>query len=136
MFFQLHRRSYLFLLFFIPALLSPGCKKNPFDYRSKYIGDYDFVKSWSHWSTADSAIISGTTYSNGRVEYGGSGRIKIILDANSSSLGAEYKTYRNGDIKDSDILIGEFTKTNVNYTVSGNWPDSLTTWVVTGTKIK
>ena len=57
-------------LFSVLILLSSGCKKNPFDHRTKYLGDYDFTNSWSSWSMIGPSTASGVAYSVGRVEYG------------------------------------------------------------------
>ena len=75
-----------------------GCKKNPFDYRTKYIGDWDFSYSWSRWSPADSATLSGITYSQGSIEYGDSSEIKVIRDFNTPGDYINFKVDREGNL--------------------------------------
>jgi hypothetical protein len=75
-----------------------GCKKNPFDYRTKYIGDWDFSYSWSRWSPADSATLSGITYSQGSIEYGDGSEIKDIRDFNTPGDYINFKVDREGDL--------------------------------------
>ena len=85
----------VFLAFSI--LLIAGCKKNPFDYRTKYIGDYDFLRNYTSWVTGGSTT-SGTISKTGRVEYGDKGEINIIFDANDPTHYNVYKIDRDGNL--------------------------------------
>ena len=110
-----NNRQILFFILF-STLLSYGCKKNPFDYRTKYLGDYDFVRDYTSWVTGGSTT-SGTISREGRVEYGEKGEIKIIFDSNDPTHFNVYEIDRNGNLTNSSGgSAGKFeSKNKVHY---------------------
>ena len=60
------RKSILPVLFCLSLL---GCDKSPFDFRTKYIGDYSFIINTSTWNLSMGLV--DTTYSvTGKIDYG------------------------------------------------------------------
>ena len=71
------------LIFLMMILFMYGCKKNPFDYRTKYLGDYIFVEYNSSWNPIDG--YRDTSYTReGEILYGS--------DENSISINFENET--------------------------------------------
>jgi hypothetical protein len=64
-------------LFGIFLINSYGCKKTPFDYRNKYVGDWDITTKWSSFNMLDSTRNHGQYSYVGEVWYDDEGKIKI-----------------------------------------------------------
>ena len=104
----------IYLIFFL-CLVFYGCKKNPLDYRTKFLGEYNFEiyqTSWWH-----SGPRPDTNYiSEGKIEIASEDRIEIFLSKNLSS-GIKVSVYEDGSIADCECdyhagLNGEFESTN------------------------
>lgn len=54
----------------------PGCKRKLFDYRNKYLGDYQITYHYNYWEMGGITKDTTITYS-GEVRYGSKGEIKI-----------------------------------------------------------
>lgn len=123
----------IFFLLLLSSLLW-SCKKNLFDYRNKFIGDYNFLVHKTAWSLSGPFI--DTTYSyQGRIQIG-SASDKIFINF-SEITSMETYIYEDGTVSISfsphQSLIGEFESTKAlkfilsnnglgggsNYTVSG-----------------
>lgn len=103
------------LLFFV--LLDISCKKNPLDYRTKYVGDWDFVQEWSAFNISSiPSTWSGTNYSTGRIEYGKKGYINVIFN-NSNPNVIELKVDRDGNFIEANS--GSISRKTMNY--SNRW---------------
>jgi hypothetical protein len=74
-----------------------SCKKQLFDYRNKYTGDYDFTYSYSSWIVNQGTVSSGTSNYSGKVYYDkkSEGVIKINYEANTT---LELNIDRNGNL--------------------------------------
>lgn len=61
----------LFAIIFCIMVIA-GCKKNPFDYRSKFLGDYNFTVHFTSYGGGVNPIVSTDTVYNyiGKVEFG------------------------------------------------------------------
>jgi hypothetical protein len=122
---------------FIIVFTLASCKKNPFDYRTKYIGDYHFYISTSSYTMG-----SGTTNSSfeteGRIEYGDSGEIKVIYDRNKPSSFESLEIDRDGSVValGSHAKIGTADRKSIQYTQSFNGLGGGTTQTVYGKKEK
>lgn len=104
----------------ILILTSLSCKKLPFDYRNKYIGDYNFVHSYSSWTVNQGTYASGTDNYSGRVYYDLKSKEYIKFEYNNSIL--ELKVSRKGKLTlPCGAPAGEFTSDNsvtINYSTS------------------
>ena len=97
----------LFTIFLFCVLIS-GCKKDPFDYRTKFVGDYDFTV---HLTTFN---INGWPTSDITYPYKG----KIWYDENETMVSLKFsgnqsvivKLYEDGSMK-SFYVNGEFEST-------------------------
>jgi len=65
-----------FLILF-SLIFSSACKKNPFDFRSKYTGDYEFTYSYSSWNINVGVYDADTLYYAGNIYYENDGKIII-----------------------------------------------------------
>jgi len=109
-------KNKLLILFF--CILIFGCKKNPFDYRNKFIGDYNYTV---HANLSNCPVIGhflDTTYSyNGKVLLGTQDNTIIIYLSENCSI--EPTIYEDGSLEhlslDYDIH-GEFeSKTSLKF---------------------
>ena len=95
----MNNNKYFYFIFFAVLLFSVGCEKNPFAYRSKYVGDYDFVNSWSSYNMSlTPPTSSGTSYTSGKIEYGKKGMIQITFDNNNPAFFTELEIDRDGTL--------------------------------------
>lgn len=62
--------------FLILAISLPGCKRKLFDYRNKYLGEYQITYHYNYWEMGGITKDTTITYS-GEVRYGGKEEIKI-----------------------------------------------------------
>lgn len=99
------KKLHIVLFLLTSILLTQGCKKNPFDYRTKYVGDYNFVTSYI--SSTGGTTTSGTLYSSGKVEYADKGLVKITIDNNSPTNYNICDVDRDGNLSNS-CLKGKF----------------------------
>ncbi len=59
--------SGLFVVLFL--LLAGACKKTALDYRNKYVGDFNFIYSYSTWDINQGVYASDTIYYSGEILY-------------------------------------------------------------------
>jgi hypothetical protein len=111
-----------------------GCQKNPFDYRSKFTGNYTFtIHSKSYWGIPPNATITDTTYSyNGKIELGSEPNIISIA-------GSEFVIYEDGTIIGSEHVVngckGEFeSPQKVSYSCHSGGLGVASNYTVTGVK--
>lgn len=62
--------------FLILAISLPGCKRKLFDYRNKYLGNYQITYHYNYWEMGGVTKDTTITY-NGEVRYGSKGEVKI-----------------------------------------------------------
>lgn len=62
-------------IFILTASL-PACKRKLFDYRNKYLGDYQITYHYNYWEMGGITKDTTITYS-GEVNYGSKGEVKI-----------------------------------------------------------
>ncbi len=70
-------KSLTIFLFGVFLINSYGCKKTPFDYRNKYLGDWDLTTKWSTFNMSDSTSDHGEYSYVGEVWYDDERKIKI-----------------------------------------------------------
>ena len=88
----------------LACMILIGCKKNPFDYRTKYVGDYKFEISVSAWNPVQGEF--DTSYSvDGRIDYG-SDRNTISINFSGSNSPQVFTIYEDGTIENK--CQGEF----------------------------
>lgn len=130
------KSRFIFLLLF-SIFLNSGCKKNPFDYRTKYLGDYEFVDSWSSWSMVGPSNSSGVNYSTGKVEYGNDKTIRITLNSNNPTYFHEFDIDRDGNLslQSGGGSIGKFqSRKKVSFSLTSGGLGGGGTDNITGTK--
>lgn len=103
------------------CILIYGCEKKPFDYRTKYIGDYTFVVQSSSWDPLNGQ--HDTTYTmEGEIDYG-SGKNAILISFSGSSSTKIFTLFEDGTIQARTIPVGcsgEFESVN-KITYSCHW---------------
>ncbi len=110
-----------------------ACEKGPFDYRTKYVGTYDFV---IHRESGDP--INGhldTTYTiDGRIDYGSAKHAISISLHEDAPL--EFTLYEDGTIEGrNNVCKGEFESSDkVHYSCYAASPASHSTTDVKGEK--
>lgn len=104
----------LLIIFFVA--LNYGCKKNPFDYRTKYIGDYTFTDSWTSYNMAASPPTnSGIRETNGKIEYGEQGFLKVTFDNNRPDWFHDLQVDREGNLTENTRDVGKISRNSINY---------------------
>ncbi len=95
-------------------LLIVGCEKNPFDYRTKFVGDYRFTVNIDHYGSYPCGPDTNYT-DDGQVWYGENKEDLEIILANGLSFA--FQVYEDGTIVGCGH--GEFeTEDKVNYVLS------------------
>ena len=95
------------LLILTLIFISVGCKKQPFDYRNKYIGKFNFVYSYRSW-TMQGTYASDTIYYSGKIYYDISSEDKIKLDYDQNAT-LELDINKNGELSlPCGVTIGKF----------------------------
>ena len=101
----LMKRLFFFAVF---LLLATGCKKDPFDHRSKYLGDYNFTVAKTTAMATDTPV--DTTYSYlGTIKTGSENNTVIIHF--SDDLSVEMDLFEDGSLEKysyGDYIVGEF----------------------------
>ena len=83
-----------------------GCEKIPFDFRNKYVGDYEFEYSYSSWQINIGVYETDTINYSGKVYYDEKGKIKINYNPN---LTLDLDIDKNGTLSlECGAEIGEF----------------------------
>jgi len=124
-------KNKLLILFFCIFIF--GCKKNPFDFRNKFLGDYIFVVHNSSWYSGN--VQMDTTYTiDGTVDYGQEKNSVLI---SSSAFSLQATVYEDGTIEGywDNNGKGEFISTKqITYSVHSYWPDGNYSQDITGEK--
>lgn len=117
-----------------------GCKKRPFDFRNKYVGDYDITYSYSSWQLNSGVYNSDTLSTGGKVYYDKKDQIIISYNTNSTLI--------LGITKDGNLSlscgteIGKFDNKNefrINYGTNscpGGGMGGGTNYCIIGTRFK
>lgn len=123
----------LFTILFC-CLVMFGCKKNPFDYRTKYLGNYRFLIHEVDW-WAGGGHLDTTYYADGGIDYGYDKNTiaihwsglnsavdpDLFEDASFKGMGA------SGDFWSTKKVVFEFITGRISYT---------NTYYITGEKTK
>lgn len=122
-------RSILFSI----CLITLSCQKKPFDERSKFIGDYNFLIEKVNWNINGYRKDTLYTY-NGKIEHGeDSNKISIFF---SEHLVAKPNLYGDWSILGNGVR-GEFsTKEAIAFSISYGGIGGGTIYNVTGEKKK
>ena len=113
------------------CLIMFGCKKNPFDYRNKYLGNYNFVVHETAWVLAIGTTLDTTFSYNGKVSYGSDEHTVLINFSKNVSI--EPVIYEDGYLE----VYGEFESTKrVSFGFRSGGLGGGSTWNVTGEKTK
>ena len=98
------------LIVLISALI--GCEKKLFDYRNKYLGDYQITYHYSYWQMGGVTGDTTITY-NGQINYGDKGKIKIDWYDGSEY---EFEVSKDGGITKCNSSLGTIDKNNFELT--------------------
>ena len=124
-------KNKLIILAFIA--LSYGCEKHPFDYRNKFIGDYDFSVHKNVWDVTGVDIDTYYNYS-GKISYGSGDhlvKIKFLDDTET-----DCRLFEDGSLKFNSTR-GEFVSTkNVQFSSDYRSGGGGTKYFVSGEKTK
>jgi len=103
-----YKPLFLFLLISICS-----CKKNPFDYRTRYIGDYTFSVHFKSWAGVHPDVsVTDTSYtSEGRIDYGYN-KTTIRINLTSADSWNFPELYEDGTI-DGYPWTGEFVSSDI-----------------------
>lgn len=123
----------------IICLLLFGCKKNPFDYRSKFIGNYIFSAHITTFNVYGPGIYTDTTYSyNGNVASSSyNDCVKVYF---SENIFVEPIIYEDGTLEGKSYyqyFVGEFESTKkIKFTYFEGGLGGGTTYYISGEKNK
>ena len=124
-------KNKLIFIFFI-AILN-GCEKHPFDYRNKFIGNYDFSVHKNVWDITGVDIDTYYYYS-GKISYGSGDdfvKIKFLDDTET-----QCQLFEDGSLKFNSTR-GEFVSTKeVQFSSDYRSGGGGTQYFVSGKKIK
>ena len=124
-------KNKLIFIFFI-AILN-GCEKHPFDYRNKFIGDYDFSVHKNVWDVTGENIDTYYNYS-GKISYGSGDHLVKINFLDDAEI--ECWLFEDGSLR-YIIKEGEFESTkNVYFIIDYRSIGSGTIYNVSGKKTK
>lgn len=121
----------LLIIFF--CILIFGCKKNAFDYRGKFLGDYIFVVHNSSWYSGNVQIDTAYTI-DGSVDYGPEKNSVLI---SSSAFSLQATVYEDGTLEGywDNNGNGEFVSAKqITYSVHSYWPGGSYSKDITGEK--
>ncbi len=118
-------------------LLFAQCKKNPFNYRTKYLGDYTFTVHKILWSMSPLGTNIDTNYFyDGKIEYGTIKNTMLIHFSENNTV--EVIVSKDGLISndnDYDPVTGKFeSKTSMNFSYHLGGLGSGGSYGVSGTK--
>lgn len=122
------------ILTLIVLVAMTACKKDPFDYRTKYVGDYNFVVERQTIASPDGNV-SDTTYTlEGTIDYGSDDNaISILFSGNNTP--ETFTLYEDGTIRMGTACSGEFESTNrIKYSCYWASPGAHTDQNVSGVK--
>lgn len=93
-----------------------GCDKKLFDYRNRYIGEYQFTYHYSYWQMGGGTGDTTISYV-GKVKYGEKECIKFDWHNGDEY---EYDVSRKGEISKCNHAIGKFDKNNFLFSYTDN----------------
>lgn len=85
-----------------------NCEKKLFDYRNKYLGDYQITYHYSYWQMGGATGDTTITYT-GQINYGDKGSIKIDWYDGSDN---EFEVSKDGEITKCNSSLGTIDKNN------------------------
>ena len=98
-----------FLITFLFLFLTLSCEKSVFDYRHKYIGEWDFITIGCYWSMSPYPtgwFLRDTIYFHGEISYGdGKGELVIQYKSDENVL---ISINKDGTIDGSYEVSGQF----------------------------
>ncbi len=103
------------LIFLLCVFLVAGCQKNPFDYRTKFVGNYNFTVRLTTWTIYKQTLDTTYLY-KGKIWYDGN---ETMVSIEFSGYQPEIATlYEDGSMKGQHVS-GEFISTKkVRFKVS------------------
>lgn len=121
----------IILLLSLATIILSGCKKKPFDYRNKYLGNYHIINHSQ--INAPPPYFNDTSYSTeGKVEYGSDkNKILITFDSENSS---EFIIYEDGTLESSGCSGGFESVNKFKYHCGFYSPGATTSINITGEK--
>lgn len=129
------KKVHIILLVLLLLISSIGCEKNPFDYRTKYIGEYKFTDSWTSYNMSSSPpTSSGTRETNGKMEYGEKGYLKVTFDNNQPNWFHNLRVDREGKLTENNMEVGNISRNSFNYHYSYSGLGGGSTTNITGKK--
>ena len=97
-------KKQIFFLFLIAATFV-ACEKSPFDYRNKYVGNYNFTNVYTNVDSVGTITNTTTTYL-GRAKTEGDKNMVVVFEANKSQ---SLRIDEDGNVYNScDTYIGRF----------------------------
>ena len=123
----------LIILTFSIAFTITACKKRPFDYRNKFLGEFSYEVHCTYWTLGEQAEDT-TIFFNGNVEISeDENRILIYFLEN---VARESKIYEDGSMHHAGVS-GEFnSKDNLEFKYSSGGLGGGTIYNVIGTRTK
>jgi hypothetical protein len=131
------RRNKRNILLFLVLITSFSCEKVPFDYRNKYIGDYNFTTYYTEWSWATGMYTYDTTEYNGKTVYGTTKELLKIDYQNNKEI--ELFITRNGELYSIEFpsKVGEVRNDTLNWGYTIQYDGNSRSWVrIVGVKKK
>lgn len=129
------KKSYVIFLILTLLVFIYGCEKNPFDYRTKYIGDYKFLDSWTSYNMSSSPpTSSGTRETIGKIEYGEKGYLKITFDNSQPNWFHNLNVDRQGNLSENKMDVGKVSRNSFSYHYSYSGLGGGSTTNITGKK--
>lgn len=131
-FFKIKNIAIIFLFTF----LIWGCKKHHFDYRTKFLGNYDFCIHEKTFNVYGFGVQTDTTYSyKGKVSYG-SDEHKVLISF-TENYSVEPLIYEDGSLTCLQHFSGEFESVKkIKFSQTWGGLGGGGTWDVTGEKTK
>ena len=130
---MMKHRPITLLLILLLFIVFYGCEKHPFDYRNKFIGDYDFSVHKNVWDVTGVNIDTYYNYS-GKISYGSGDdevRIKFLDDTET-----QCQLFEDGSLK-FHYTRGEFVSTKeVQFSSDYRSGGGGTQYFVSGKRIK
>ena len=121
------------LLILLLFIVFYGCEKHPFDYRNKFIGDYDFSVHLRVWIPPDSVTETDYKYS-GEISYGNGDHLVKINFLDDKDI--DCRLFEDGSLKYNTIR-GEFESTKKLHFISEyGGLGGKATYTVSGEKVK
>jgi hypothetical protein len=137
-------RGVQFAVFLIITILFSGCEKTIFDYRHKYIGEWDFSVS-EKWQTLDTTLNYNKQYNyHGEVSYGGNDdelevqfnsrdSVIMVIDRDGNLNKKEDLTW-GGDSRSGSGSFGDKNSISLYLRTTRTMLGGLGEWTINGTR--